>query len=83
MLTNAEHAKAEEAPNERDLTIRLDQFMKLVGLAKSGGEAKHFIQGGQVLVNGVVETHRSKKLRPGDRVTFGERTVIVELGRRK
>ncbi|MCD6521007.1 MAG: RNA-binding S4 domain-containing protein [Anaerolineae bacterium] len=60
-------------------TIRLDQFMKFVGLAKSGGEAKHLIQSGQVLVNGVVETHRSRKLHPGDRVTFAGHTVTVKL----
>jgi ribosome-associated protein len=67
--------------DETEPTIRLDQFMKLVGLARSGGEAKHLIQGGEVLVNDAVETHRSKKLRPGDRVTMGERTEVVELGR--
>lgn len=60
-------------------TIRLDQFMKLVGLAMSGGEAKHLVQGGEVRVNGVVETHRSKKLRPGDRVSLGDMTATVEL----
>jgi len=64
---------------EHKATIRLDQFMKFVGLARSGGEAKHLIQEGKVLVNGVVETHRSKKLRPGDRVTLGDQEVIVEL----
>ena len=64
---------------ENQPTIRLDQFMKLVGLAWSGGEAKHLIQAGEVLVNGLVETHRSKKLHQGDRVTFGDRTVAVDL----
>jgi ribosome-associated protein len=64
---------------ERDSTIRLDQFMKLMGMVMSGGEAKHLIQRGQVLVNGMVETHRSKKLRPGDRVTLGERAEVVSL----
>lgn len=59
--------------------IRLDQFMKLVGLVRSGGQAKHLIQGGQVLVNGVVETRRSRKLRPGDEVTWGDYVVTVEL----
>ena len=61
-------------------TIRLDQFMKLAGLALSGGEAKHLIQAGQVLVNGVVERRRSKKLGQGDQVAFGGRRVIVDLG---
>lgn len=78
MLACVEHGRES---SEQELTIRLDQFMKLVGLAKSGGEAKHLIQGGQVLVNGVVETRRSKKLHPGDRVTLGERTAVVQLGR--
>lgn len=53
--------------------------MKFVGLAMSGGEAKHLIQEGHVLVNGDLETRRSRKLRPGDRVTLGEHTVTVEL----
>ena len=60
--------------------IRLDQFLKYEGLVRSGGEAKYLIQGGQVLLNGVVETHRSKKLHPGDRVTLGDRTVTVPDG---
>jgi len=61
-------------------TIRLDQFMKLVGLARSGGEAKHLIQSGQVMVDGVEETRRSRKLRPGNRVTLGDFSATVELG---
>ncbi|MBM3188331.1 MAG: RNA-binding S4 domain-containing protein [Chloroflexi bacterium] len=60
-------------------TIRLDQFMKLVGLVRSGGQAKHIIQAGQVLVNGVVETRRSRKLRAGDSIEWGDYSVAVEL----
>jgi len=60
-------------------TIRLDQFMKLVGMVRSGGEAKHLIQGGQVKVNGVVETRRSKKLHEGDHVALGDHAAVVEL----
>ena len=60
-------------------TIRLDQFLKLVGLVRSGGEAKHLIQGGEVLLNGEVETRRSKKLHAGDRVQLGEYEAVVEL----
>jgi ribosome-associated protein len=67
---------------ENEVTIRLDQFMKLAGLVRSGGEAKHLIQGGEVRVNDVVETQRSKKLHPGDRVTLGELTATVELAER-
>lgn len=60
-------------------TIQLDQFLKLVGLAGTGGQAKRVIQAGQVRLNGVVETRRKKKLKPGDKVTFQGRTVVVEL----
>lgn len=62
---------------ENEHTIRLDQFLKLANLARSGGEAKHLIQSGQVLLNGAVETHRSRKIRPGDQVTLGDVTVEV------
>ena len=60
-------------------TIRLDQFLKWIGLARSGGDAKHQIQDGHVRVNGAIETRRSVKLRRGDKVTVGPDTVVVEL----
>lgn len=57
--------------------IRLDQFLKLKGLTQSGGEAKHRIQGGEVLVNGEVETRRGRKLAAGDVVeAFGEKLAV-------
>lgn len=59
--------------------IRLDQFLKLTGKVRSGGEAKVRIQAGEVSVNGEVETHRSRKLGPGDRVTVDGETVRVEV----
>lgn len=58
--------------------IRLDQFLKRLGWVRSGGEAKHLIQAGMVRLNGQVETRRSKKLHPGDRVALGDREAIVE-----
>ena len=68
------------ATRNKQVAIRLDQFMKLVGLVMSGGEAKYLIQHGDVLVNGAIETRRSTKLQSGDRVTLGDRTVTVEQG---
>jgi ribosome-associated protein len=57
--------------------IRLDQFLKLNNLVRSGGEAKHLIQNGNVKVNGQVETRRGKKLRQGDVVeAFGQKIRI-------
>lgn len=46
--------------------LSLDDFLKLRNLAGSGGQAKLLIQGGEVKVNGVVETRRRRKLVPGD-----------------
>jgi len=61
-----------------DNSIRLDQFLKLAGAAGTGGQAKLLIQGGEITVNGEVETRRRRKLRPGDRVIVeGEEYVIT------
>ncbi|KPQ33453.1 MAG: ribosome-associated protein [Phormidium sp. OSCR] len=52
--------------SEDPITIKLAQFLKWVGAVNTGGEAKVLIQYGEVLVNGVVETRRGRKLVPGD-----------------
>ncbi|NEQ52832.1 MAG: RNA-binding S4 domain-containing protein [Leptolyngbya sp. SIO3F4] len=57
--------------------ITLSQFLKLNDLVQSGGEAKHVIQAGYVLVNDEVELRRGRKLHVGDRVTFSEQTYDV------
>ena len=57
--------------------IELAQFLKLQRVVDSGGEAKLLVQGGQVTVNGEVETRRGRKLQPGDVVRLGERTWTV------
>ncbi|GAA0864907.1 ribosome-associated protein [uncultured Clostridium sp.] len=46
--------------------IKLDQFLKLVDIASTGGHAKFLIQEGLVKVNGEIETRRGKKLRSND-----------------
>lgn len=58
--------------------IKLEQFLKLVEAAQSGGEAKHMIQDGQIQVNGETEIRRGKKLRPGDEVLANGKTYKVE-----
>lgn len=59
--------------------IQLDQFMKRIGLVSTGGQAKVVIQAGEVLLNGVVETRRKKKLHAGDEVTFEDETYVVQF----
>lgn len=57
--------------------IQLDQFLKLTGIVGSGGEAKHIIQAGDVMVNGEAEVRRGRKLRPGDKVELGGHVLEV------
>ncbi|HEY9747629.1 MAG TPA: RNA-binding S4 domain-containing protein [Allocoleopsis sp.] len=60
-------------------TIKLDQFLKLIGIAGTGGQAKLMIQDEMVSVNGVLETRRGRKLVSGDRVTIDDQTFEVNL----
>ena len=55
--------------------ISLDALLKATGLASSGGAAKVLIAGGEVCVNGEVETRRGRKCRAGDEVVVGASRV--------
>ncbi|GMA14516.1 hypothetical protein GCM10025871_08470 [Deinococcus metallilatus] len=63
---------------EEQGTIDLQDFLKLRGLVETGGEAKFRVQGGEVRVNGAVETRRRKKLRRGDIVEYAGERVRVD-----
>ncbi|MEQ8154875.1 MAG: S4 domain-containing protein YaaA [Clostridiaceae bacterium] len=52
--------------------IKLDSFLKWVGIASLGSEAKMMIQDGEVKVNGEVCIQRGKKLRINDEVEVQE-----------
>lgn len=62
-----------------DNKIKLEQFLKLVGLVGTGGQAKLLIQAGEVKVNGEIETRRGRKLVNGDRVSIMGETFKVDL----
>jgi ribosome-associated protein len=62
-----------------DPVIELQDWMKLHQWVSSGGEAKVVIQGGEVRLNGEVETRRRKKLRTGDVVEFDGRKETVQV----
>ncbi len=70
---------APDAPAPLGEYIKLDQFLKLANVVESGGQAKVLIQGGQVKVNGEVETRRGRKLRQGDAVEFEGEVMVVEV----
>ncbi|MBQ6387756.1 MAG: RNA-binding S4 domain-containing protein [Ruminococcus sp.] len=57
--------------------IRLQDLLKLSGLAATGGMAKLVIQNGEVKVNGEVCMMRGKKLRAGDTAAYDGVTVTV------
>lgn len=57
--------------------IKLDQFLKFIGMTSTGGQAKLLILDGEVKVNGIVETRRGRKLGDDDLVTIGGQTFKV------
>ena len=61
----------------RDDFIKLGQAMKLAGLVDEGYEAKEVIQGGEVTVNGEVDTRRGRKLYVGDTFCYQNQTYQI------
>lgn len=79
-ITMNSHEAMDDSPSGfNPPTIQLDRFLKWQRLVQTGGEAKIRIQEGEVLVNGVVETRRGRKLIAGDRVTIFGETYPVEF----
>ena len=66
-----------------DDPIRLGQFLKLVGLAETGGHARALLDDDAVTVNGEPETRRGRQLQVGDVVEVdlpgGPLQAVVEL----
>jgi len=58
--------------------VELAQFLKIMGIVDTGGQAKMVIQGGEVSLNGEVETRRRKKLALGDVIEIWGESFIVE-----
>ena len=61
----------------RDEFIKLGQAMKLAGMVGSGVDAKMVIQDGLVMVNGVVEERRGRKLYSGDIISYNDESVQI------
>ena len=57
--------------------IKLQDLLKFAAAVSTGGEAKIFIQEGDVTVNGEVCTMRGKKIRPGDDVALRDEHYTV------
>ena len=48
--------------------IELMAFLKALGIAQTGGHAKHIVDSGIVYRNGSIETRRRAKLIKGDKI---------------
>ncbi|WP_416199030.1 MAG: Ribosome-associated protein [Sporanaerobacter sp.] len=48
--------------------IKLDQFLKYIGVVQTGGQGKILIEEKNVEINGEVVTERGKKIRRGDKI---------------
>ena len=57
--------------------ITLGQALKAANIIGTGGEAKILIQGGEVRVNGEIETRRGRKLHEGDVVEVWEERLEI------
>lgn len=57
--------------------IKLDQLLKLADYVQTGGEARGFIAGASILVDGQPTWSRGKKIYPGSTVTVGADELLI------
>lgn len=57
--------------------VELNQLLKLVGLADSGGAGKQLVASGVVAVDGTIETRKTAKIRAGQTVMLGDVAIRV------
>lgn len=59
--------------------VELYKLLKFESILSSGGEAKHVISEGYVLLNGEVETRKRKKIVSGDVIEFNGESYQTQL----
>jgi ribosome-associated protein len=59
--------------------IELNVFVKLQGLAATGGQAKLLIRSGSIILNGTPETRNKKKLYNKDVIEIDGKKYVVKL----
>ena len=57
--------------------IQLNNLLKHLNIAQTGGHAKLLIQNKEVLVNDAAETRIRRKLRSGDTVQVGPQRILI------
>ena len=58
--------------------IKLDSLLKVTGLVSTGGQAKVFIQNGEVKVNDEICLQRGKKIKAGDIIQLFDDIITVK-----
>jgi ribosome-associated protein len=58
--------------------IELIKLLKLVRIAESGGQAKLFVENGEVKLNGKTESRKRAKLRGGDIVEIFDIQIFIK-----
>ena len=59
--------------------VELFKILKFEGIASSGSEAKDIIAAGAVLVNGIIEKQKRKKMVAGDKIKFNGEIYRLKL----
>ncbi|MEH6634502.1 MAG: RNA-binding S4 domain-containing protein [Halioglobus sp.] len=59
--------------------VELYKILKFEGLVASGGQAKAAVAGGEVSVNGSVETRKRKKIVAGDVIEFNNEKMRIRM----
>lgn len=59
--------------------IELYKILKIENLVEGGGEAKIRIANGEVMLNGLVETRKRKKVYHGDEVEYAGELMQVQV----
>ena len=57
--------------------VELNQLLKLVGIADSGGQGKAIVASGAVTVDGAVELRKTAKIRAGQVVRIDDAEIRI------
>ena len=60
--------------------VELFKILKFEGITSSGSEAKDMIAAGSVLVNGIIEKQKRKKMVAGDTIELKGEVFRLKLG---
>jgi len=58
--------------------IELIKLLKLLRIAESGGQAKLFVENGEVLLNNEKELRKRAKVRKGDTIKIFDYQIVIK-----